>query len=118
MSPTMRKKLERNIAYHAAMAEYHGEEFKNKHKEEEPKEGAREGHRENQHPRARPTASAQPPKPDTDQYLHELHAGVVAQLQPLLDAEPLTPAIVTASQNQPVSRNLSGDLKPSAGRFH
>jgi hypothetical protein len=117
MDPNTRKKLERNLAYHAAMAEYHGEQFKSRQPKEEPKqEPPKEG--EPQVHRARLTATAQPPKPDTDQYLAELHAGVVEQLQSVLDAEPLVPAIVTVAQDRLVTRNLSGDIKPNAGRLH
>lgn len=111
MSPTMRKKLERNIQYHAAMAEYHqGQLDKKKPKEE----GA--GPAPATRSSAKPTASAHPPKPDSDEVLAKTHSEVCKQLQEVLDKEPAIPAIVTAAP--PVQRNMSGDLKPSAGRFH
>jgi hypothetical protein len=64
------------------------------------------------------TASAAPPQPDPDEKLAATHSETAAQLQALIDAEPLTPAIVTAQQSRPVTRSLSGDVLPSSGRFH
>jgi len=108
----MRKKLERNVQYHAAMAEYHGDALKKKgeeHKEPASREQSRS---------TKPTASAHPPQPDSDQVLHDMHSEVVKSLQEILDKEPLAPAIIDAEANRPVRRNLSGDLKPSAGVWH
>jgi hypothetical protein len=107
----MAKKLQRNIDYHASMAEhYQGKvDDKKKNGESPPKENSRS---------TKPTASAQPPQTDQDQVLAELHAGVVEQLMPILKAGVELDAIATAQQSMPVQRNLSGDLKPSAGRLH
>jgi hypothetical protein len=105
----MRKKLERNLAYHAAMAEYYGDRAKQA-ESQAPTGNARS---------TRPTASASPPKPDNPaKVLADLHAGVVAQLQPILDAAPVIPAIVQASATRMIRRNESPDLKPAAGIFH
>lgn len=113
MDPTMRKKLERNLQYHAAMAEYHQEQLDARKKESPPPPAPTV-------PRstAKPTASASPPKVDADELLAKTHSEVVKQLQDLLDKEPIVPAILTAEQTLPVQRNLSGDLKPTAGKFH
>jgi len=117
MSPNMRKKLERNIQYHAAMADYHQGEVDARAQKTPPQESPPESDNH----RRRPTASASPPPPkqgDADEKLATTHTEVVKQLQALLDNEPVTPAIVTAAQNRPLQRNLSSDVKPSAGRFH
>jgi hypothetical protein len=114
MNPNVIKKLQRNIDYHAAMAEYYQDKVDGKKKngdsaKESPpsKEGSR-----------KPTASAQPPQTDQDQVLAELHAGVVEQLMPILRAGAEPDAIATAQQSMPLRRNESADLKPAAGRFH
>jgi hypothetical protein len=106
MSPNMRKKLERNIQYHAAMAEYHGDEAKKK-QDAAPPDGTQQ-----------PTASASPPAPDPDAKLADTHSETVSQLQALIDAEPIIPAIVSAQQSRPVMRNMSADVRPSSGVFH
>jgi hypothetical protein len=105
MSPNMRKKLERNIQYHAAMAEYHG-------KQDAPEEA--EASEED----SEKTASARPSRPSADEILCEMHTEVAKQLQSVLDAEPATPVIVSLSQNRTVTRNSGFDLKPSAGVYH
>jgi hypothetical protein len=103
----MRLKLERNIEYHSAMAEFHQGEVDAK----AAKAGDTSGG-------GQMTASASPPQPDPDEKMAAIHKDTAAQLQALVDAEPLQPAIVTAQQSRPVFRNLSGDVKPSAGVFH
>jgi len=110
MTPTTIKKLQRNIDYHAAMAEHYKDIVDDKKKKaEESPPPARS---------SRPTASAAPPPKDPDQVLAELHAGVVEQLKPILIAGAEPEAIVTAQQSHPVQRNMSSDLKPAAGRLH
>jgi hypothetical protein len=119
MSPVMRKKLERNIQYHAAMAEYHQGESDKKAASAAnatvtpPPEENGGGRRSRQ-----PTASASPPKPDADEVLAITHSEVVKQLQDLLDKEPAIPAIVAAEQSRPVRRDAGSGVKPSAGVFH
>jgi len=107
MSPNTRKKLARNMEYHAAMADYYG----SKGKDEKPaaKSDAKTD--------TKPTASARPPAMDQNKVLAALHAGVVKQLQHVL-ATPEIPGILVAQANQPVQRNPSPDVRPAAGRFH
>jgi len=109
MSPNMLKKLERNISYHAAMAEYYDEEVKKS--KEHPKEGTAAPANSRS---TKPTASASPPKPDQNQVLADLHAGVVKQLMPVLLAGSKPPTAVPP----PIRRDEMPELKPSAGRFH
>jgi len=112
MTPNTLKKLQRNIDYHAAMAEhYQGivDEKKKKAEESPPPAPTRS---------AKPTASAAPPPKDQDQVLADLHKGVVEQLMPILIAGSEPEAIVTAQSSMPVRRNESNDLKPAAGRLH
>jgi len=106
----MLKKLERNIAYYSAMAEYHGDEAKKKQDaaKEPPKEGTASNSRS-----TKPTASASPPKPDPDQVLHDLYTEAAKQLTPILlgasKALPTPP---------PIRRDEMPELKPMAGHFH
>lgn len=118
MSPTMRKKLERNLQYHAATAEYYQGQLDAKKKKAEESGVGPGPAAHTRSSSAKPTASATPPKADPDELLATMHGEVAKQLQEILDKEPLTPAIVTAASKQPVHRNMSPDLKPTAGRFH
>jgi len=137
MSPVTRKRLERNLAYHQAMADANApkeaapartgsggggfEQPAGAHADAaKPAEGQPA-------PEARPraatqrSASAAPAaaKPKTQQeVLFELHTEVVKQLREVLDAEPLEPAIITALNRSRPFRNTSADVRPQAGVWH
>lgn len=113
MSPSMQKKLQRNIDYHAAMAEHYTDLVKEA-AEKAPPPSPPPAHGRD----TRPTASASPPKPDSNKVLADLHTEVVKQLMPIINAGAQPSAIANAQAQQTIRRNPSGDVKPSAGRFN
>jgi hypothetical protein len=122
----MAKKLQRNIDYHAAMAEYYQDMVDEKaNKEEDTKKEDKPSdtkppaqQQQAQQGDKKPTASAKPPQEDPNKILADLHAEVVKQLEPVLKAGVEMPGVLIAQQQAPIRRNESPDLKPSAGRFH
>lgn len=94
MSPTMQKKLARNIEYHQAVADHYTEQVT---AATTPVEG-------------QPAGEADP----THQALADMHSEVAKQLQDVLNAN----ATPTTVLSMPLTRNASSDLRPSSGRFH
>lgn len=109
MSPTMRTKIERNIAYHMAMQKFYKDADK-KEKEDAPHPTRRGAQ---QHDDA-------PPRPAESSVakLAEMHGEVAEQLQQVLNADQPFSAIDMAQMLPRPHRSLSGDLKPKAGVFH
>lgn len=126
MSPTMRRKLERNAEYHGAMAAFYTEQDKKKKEAEAkkaqpaPRSGTARSGSTSHPPTDEHPAAAAPPKPpqSSEEKLAEMHGDVAKQLSAVLAASRVSNAVNMVKNAPRPLRNGSPELKPSAGRFH